>query len=184
MSLSPNLNSGVTLAIFRLSGNIPCWIETLKTWNRIFFKLSYTSIIMLLHQSSKPAAFFRFKLLNASSNSSKFLRLHFFIMRCQKVLKLFFRVRDFFCQFWSNRSKKCVKFFSNVLWILYNGFINFNFLGKKIWFLVVIAIVFSSYFLHNLSSPFRICFNLFEYIFVGFVLKFILKCLSLKKFDV
>ena len=62
----------VTLAIFRLSGNIPCWIETLKTWNRIFFKISYASIIMLLLKSSKPATLFRFKLLNASSNSSKF----------------------------------------------------------------------------------------------------------------
>ena len=29
----------VTLAIFRLSGNTPRWNETLKTWNRIFFKL-------------------------------------------------------------------------------------------------------------------------------------------------
>ena len=72
MPLSPDLNIGVTLEIFRLSGNIPYWIETLKTWNRIFFKLSHASITMLLLKSSKPTALFRFKILNASLNSSKF----------------------------------------------------------------------------------------------------------------
>ena len=72
MSLSPDLNIGVTLEIFRLSGNIPYWIEALKTWNRIFFKLSHASVIMLLLKSSKPTALFRFKILNASLNSSKF----------------------------------------------------------------------------------------------------------------
>ena len=54
MTLSPDLIVGVTLAIFRLSGNIPCWIETLKTWNMIFFQaIIYASMIMLLlsHQS-------------------------------------------------------------------------------------------------------------------------------------
>ena len=48
----PDLNIGLTLAIFRLSGNSPCWIETLKTWNKIFLKLSYASIIMLLLKSA------------------------------------------------------------------------------------------------------------------------------------
>ena len=70
MPLAPDLNIWVTLAIFRLSRNIPRLIETLKTWHRIFFKLSYASIMLLL-KSSKPEALFRFKLLNASSNSSK-----------------------------------------------------------------------------------------------------------------
>ena len=69
---APDFNIGVTLAIFRLSEKIPCLTETLKTWNRIFYKLSYASIVMLLLKSSKPAALFCFKLLNASSNSSKF----------------------------------------------------------------------------------------------------------------
>ena len=72
LSLSPDLNVGVTLAIFRLWGNIPCWIETLKTWNRILLKLSHASIIMLLLNPSKPVDLFRFKLLNVTSNSSKF----------------------------------------------------------------------------------------------------------------
>ena len=38
----------------------------------IFFRLLYASVIMFLLKSSKPAALCRFKLLNASSNSSKF----------------------------------------------------------------------------------------------------------------
>ena len=53
-------------------------------------------------------------------------------MRCQKVFNFFLSVGDSFRQLWSNRSKKNVEFISNALWILYNGFINFNFFGEKI----------------------------------------------------
>ena len=72
--------------------------------------------IMLLLKSLKLAILFRFKLLNTSSNSSKFSSSNyiFVIMRCQKLMKCLFSVGDFFCQFWSNRSKKIVEFFSNV----------------------------------------------------------------------
>ena len=81
-----------------LSGNIPCWIETLKTWNRIFFKPSYASIIMLLLKSSKPAALFCFQLLSASSNSSKFNSPNciFFHYEMSKSLEIFFQCWGFF----------------------------------------------------------------------------------------
>ena len=97
LSLAPDLNIGVTLAIFRLSGNIPCLIETLKIWNRIFFKLLYATIIMFLLKSSKPAALFCFKLLNASSNSSKLIRqTAFFHYEMSKSLEIIFQCSGFF----------------------------------------------------------------------------------------
>ena len=76
LSLSPDLNIGVTWAISRQSENFPYWIEILKTWSMIFFKLSYASIVMLLFKSSNHAALFRFKRLYASSNSLKFSSSH------------------------------------------------------------------------------------------------------------
>ena len=64
--------------------------------------------IMLLLKSLKLAILFRFKLLNTSSNSSKFSSSNyiFVIMRCQKLMKCLFSVGDFFANFGPIEAKK------------------------------------------------------------------------------
>ena len=58
---------------------------------------AYALIIMLSLKSSKPAALFRFKLLNSSSNSSKFnSETVFFHYDISKVLEIFFSSLVFF----------------------------------------------------------------------------------------
>ena len=164
LTLSPDLKVQVTLAIFRLSGNIPCWIETLKTWNSIFFKLSYSSIIILLFKTSNPGALFvlNFWML-PQIDQILTPRIAFFHYDMSKSLEILFQCSEFFYQFWSKRSKKVVEFFSSVLWILYSGFTNFNYSGREIWFCFLL----SSYFFHDLPCPLRMLLRLADVLRFG-----------------
>ena len=53
-------------------------------------------------------------------------------MKRQKVLKCFSVFWTFFANISPTEVKDFVEFFSNMLWIFDNGFINFDFLGEEI----------------------------------------------------
>lgn len=123
---------------------------------------------------------------------SSFLKMSFFFMRYQKILKCFLVLRIFLGQCWSNQNKIFAEFLRNFFLILHNNSINFSFSGQDIWF----CLLFSSYFFQYLSILFRVCFMqqiwIARYIsfflsfwkkIVDFVIRFTFKCFNLNKFD-
>ena len=130
----------------------------MKIWNRIFFKLSYASIIMLLLTSSKPAALFRFELLNASSHSTKFNSSNC-IFSLWDVKKS-----------WNDFSVLGT-FPANVGPTDVKNLLNSSAISCGFCIMILLTLIsrgrfdfvfFTSYFFHNLQRPLRICFILMQ----------------------